>query len=310
MTLTEEERTALERWAKGEMCSPSLALRSRIVLRCAEGFSDSQVADFVGAGRSTVGKWRRRFLDAGLDGLAGGSAGVRQETTPANPRHGAVRSQTDRGDERHRLRELHALLTQARAAVVGARAAVAGAVVGVVAATSAIVGLTVAGDSNDLQEAQDQRRYVDRIAWWDEYSGRDILIRLANRSMGPVQAVLVGDRSFDDGGANEYAILVGNVAPCSLVTLKIQRQMVAERPDYEYPFWKTGWLTFWDPVGYWTVRDGVKSLQLRREEAEVPPLTPPGPPTETYLMGTVGGPDGDAKMVAIKAQIAHAEGCG
>lgn len=257
-----------------------------------------------------MGKWRHRFLDSGLDGLADGSAGVRQETIPADSRFGAIGNQKDRGDEGHRLRELQALLMQARGAIVGARAAVAAALVGAVAAAAAIVTVAITGDSNNLQETQDDRRYIDKIAWWDEYSGRDILIRLANRSTGRVQSMVVGDRSFDDAGANEYAILVGDIAPCTLVTLKVQRQMVAERPVHEYPFWNTGWLSFWDPVGYWTSHGGITKLQGRREETDVPPLTPPGPPTEAYLMGTPAGHDGGAKMVAMNAQIAPAEDCG
>ncbi|MEV7229736.1 helix-turn-helix domain-containing protein [Polymorphospora sp. NPDC051019] len=44
-------------------------MRSRIVLACAEGASNVDVATELGVHLSTVGKWRRRFLKLRLDGL-------------------------------------------------------------------------------------------------------------------------------------------------------------------------------------------------------------------------------------------------
>ena len=49
--------------------SQALASRARIVLACAEGRSDLAVARDLGTTRETVGKWRRRFVQAGCDGL-------------------------------------------------------------------------------------------------------------------------------------------------------------------------------------------------------------------------------------------------
>ena len=48
----------------------ALALRSRIVLGCADGLDNKQVAAREGISRPTVGKWRRRFVESRLDGLA------------------------------------------------------------------------------------------------------------------------------------------------------------------------------------------------------------------------------------------------
>jgi transposase len=47
-----------------------LALRSRIVLACAEGRSNTEVAAACGVSAATVGKWRRRFCELRLDGLS------------------------------------------------------------------------------------------------------------------------------------------------------------------------------------------------------------------------------------------------
>ncbi len=70
LTLTPDERGTLERWARRPTTGQSLALRARIVLRCADGISNLAVADELGVGRPTVGQGRQRFLRDGLPGLA------------------------------------------------------------------------------------------------------------------------------------------------------------------------------------------------------------------------------------------------
>ena len=68
--LTDTERDQLTRWARRAKSSQALALRSKIVLACAEGVPSREVAAQLGAHEDTVGKWRRRFLAQRLDGLA------------------------------------------------------------------------------------------------------------------------------------------------------------------------------------------------------------------------------------------------
>ena len=46
----------------------ALARRARIILLAADGLNNSPVADRLGLSRSTVGKWRQRFLRQGLEG--------------------------------------------------------------------------------------------------------------------------------------------------------------------------------------------------------------------------------------------------
>jgi transposase/transcriptional regulator with XRE-family HTH domain/DNA-binding CsgD family transcriptional regulator len=69
LELTVEEREQLSRWARRRTSSQALALRSRIVLGCADGLSNKEVAAREGVSQPTVGKWRSRFVDARLDGL-------------------------------------------------------------------------------------------------------------------------------------------------------------------------------------------------------------------------------------------------
>jgi transposase len=67
--LSDEERVTLERCARRPKSAQALALRCRIVLECAKGRTNMEVADHLGVSRPTVGKWRRRFVELRLEGL-------------------------------------------------------------------------------------------------------------------------------------------------------------------------------------------------------------------------------------------------
>src|SRR5829696_6109394 len=69
LVLTGDEREQLTRWARRASSAQSLALRSKVVLACAEGGSNTAVAERLRCDRMTVGKWRARFLEHRLDGL-------------------------------------------------------------------------------------------------------------------------------------------------------------------------------------------------------------------------------------------------
>ena len=69
--LSIDERETLTRWSRRAKSSQALALRCRIVLACAEpGSGVAKVAAELGSTRMTVRKWRRRFAEEGLAGLA------------------------------------------------------------------------------------------------------------------------------------------------------------------------------------------------------------------------------------------------
>ena len=70
LELTDDERDQLQRWARRRKSSQGLALRSRIVLACAGGADNKTVAADLGCAAATVGKWRGRFVQHRLDGLA------------------------------------------------------------------------------------------------------------------------------------------------------------------------------------------------------------------------------------------------
>jgi transposase len=69
LELDEAERLELSSLVARRRTAQALALRARIVLACAEGGQNKEIAAQLGLDRQTVGKWRRRFLEHRMDGL-------------------------------------------------------------------------------------------------------------------------------------------------------------------------------------------------------------------------------------------------
>jgi transposase len=79
IALSDEDRSKLQEWARRPKTAQRLALRARIVLGCADGLENRQVARQLHITDQTVCKWRERFRRAGLEGLA-------DEPRPGAPR--------------------------------------------------------------------------------------------------------------------------------------------------------------------------------------------------------------------------------
>jgi len=79
LLVPEEDRSQLLRWSKRPKSSNGLARRADIVLRCADGLSNSSVAAQLRITQQTVGKWRSRYVERGL-------AGLLDEPRPGAPR--------------------------------------------------------------------------------------------------------------------------------------------------------------------------------------------------------------------------------
>ncbi len=88
LALSDAEREMLQNWARRPKSAQALAQRARMILRCAEGLTNTQVAGLVQVRIATVGKWRQRFVERRLDGLLD------------EPRPGAPRKVSDADVER------------------------------------------------------------------------------------------------------------------------------------------------------------------------------------------------------------------
>jgi transposase len=67
--LSEEEELRLRAVLRTPSASQQQALRARIVLRAAEGATNTEIAAEAGVSLPTVGLWRRSFSERGFDGL-------------------------------------------------------------------------------------------------------------------------------------------------------------------------------------------------------------------------------------------------
>ena len=108
LLLSDEERSYLERQVRRRRVARSISDRCRMILRCAHGLTNKAVAAELGVHEHTVGKWRRRFLKARIEGLSDEPRPGRPrtltdeqvaeviertlETTPADATHWSIRS--------------------------------------------------------------------------------------------------------------------------------------------------------------------------------------------------------------------------
>jgi len=71
VTLADDEQSRLESLVRAHSTPQTLAFRCRLILRAAASDrpSNLQVASELHCNRHTVGRWRNRYLEHGLNGL-------------------------------------------------------------------------------------------------------------------------------------------------------------------------------------------------------------------------------------------------
>lgn len=79
VSLTEEERNQLESYVRSRSMPSGLSTRFKIILLAADGMSNKEISETVSLSRPSVGKWRKRFSEKGLEGL-------HDELRPGRPR--------------------------------------------------------------------------------------------------------------------------------------------------------------------------------------------------------------------------------
>jgi FixJ family two-component response regulator len=70
VVLTADERRVLEAQVRRPRAEQREVLRARIVLAAAQGKQNKQITERLGIAPNTASKWRKRFSQEGLEGLA------------------------------------------------------------------------------------------------------------------------------------------------------------------------------------------------------------------------------------------------
>src|SRR6202789_1742098 len=112
LSITAEDQAQWLAWSRRPKTAQALAMRSRVVLLAADGNSNTAIAHRLRVTLQTVGKWRQRYLDMGLDGLVDeprpGTShklsdqdvervlALTLESTPADATHWSTRSMAKR----------------------------------------------------------------------------------------------------------------------------------------------------------------------------------------------------------------------
>jgi transposase/transposase-like protein len=69
ITVTDEQRLTLQKWARGRSTPVRLMQRAKMILMAATGKQNNEIARTLGVQPSTVGRWRKRFAESGLAGI-------------------------------------------------------------------------------------------------------------------------------------------------------------------------------------------------------------------------------------------------
>ena len=86
IVLTDEDREQLEALVRRRSAEHRMVLRARIVLAAADGEENARLAERFEVALNTVIKWRKRFFEEGMVGLADRKRSGRPRTFPPSGR--------------------------------------------------------------------------------------------------------------------------------------------------------------------------------------------------------------------------------
>jgi transposase len=69
LKVTESQREELTKWAQSRTLPAGDVFRAKIILALADGWTWAQIAAALGTSKKTIAVWKRRFEEAGIDGL-------------------------------------------------------------------------------------------------------------------------------------------------------------------------------------------------------------------------------------------------
>ena len=70
ITLTDKQRLELQGYARGRSIAQRLVERAKIILLAGEGKENLKIAEQLAISRHTVARWRARFIEQGITGIA------------------------------------------------------------------------------------------------------------------------------------------------------------------------------------------------------------------------------------------------
>lgn len=108
LDMDSEQRKELETMVRASTTPQRMVQRARILLACAEGFSQQEVAQQVGVRRRIVSKWCGRFRKLGLAGMTDASGRGRKPFLPVESRAIVLTkvTQPPKGKTRHSVRSM------------------------------------------------------------------------------------------------------------------------------------------------------------------------------------------------------------
>ena len=86
IVLTDEDRDQLEALVRRRTAEHRMVLRARIVLAATDGEENARIAERLEVALNTVIKWRKRFFEEGMEGLADRKRSGRPRTFPPSGR--------------------------------------------------------------------------------------------------------------------------------------------------------------------------------------------------------------------------------